>query len=163
MTRCVLFLAVAGLLLACGRATVATTPSVTAPTSVETWHRVEFQIAGVPSVANPFDPEQIRLDATLVAPSGRTLTIPAFWTEDYRYNLIAGEEYHEKLGTQGWRLRFTPEEVGEYRLSVSLALGTNSPQPFVQSRFSVTARLGTRGTGPAEPPAFRRTSATPDR
>jgi hypothetical protein len=139
MTRCVLFLAVAGLLLACGRATVATTPSVTAPTSVETWHRVEFQIAGVPSVANPFDPEQIRLDATLVAPSGRTLTIPAFWTEDYRYNLIAGEEYHEKLGTQGWRLRFTPEEVGEYRLSVSLALGTNSPQPFVQSRFSVTA------------------------
>lgn len=139
MSRRILCLVVAGLVLACGRAGRAADASLTPPSTIQTWRRAEFQISGVPSVANPFDPDQIRVDATVVSPSGRTLKVPAFWTEDYRYNLVAGEEYAEALGTKGWRLRFTPEEVGSYRLSLHLALGNGDAREIAQSRFDVVA------------------------
>jgi hypothetical protein len=39
----------------------------------------EFAIVNVPTAANPFDPDNIRLDATFTLPSGRLMVVPAFW------------------------------------------------------------------------------------
>jgi hypothetical protein len=139
MIRFLATFAIAGLLLACGRPGLAADVTLTPPSTIQAWRPAEFQVAGVPTVANPFDPDQIRVDAVIVSPSGRSLKVPAFWTEDYRYNLIAGEEHAEALGTQGWRLRFTPEEVGPHRLSLHLAVGSDTARPVVQSAFSVAA------------------------
>ncbi|NQT51194.1 hypothetical protein HQ576_04055, partial [bacterium] len=40
---------------------------------------VEFRVDGVPKAANPFDPAIVRVDAEVVAPSGRELRVPAFY------------------------------------------------------------------------------------
>jgi hypothetical protein len=43
------------------------------------WQRLEFGISNVPSAANPFDPDVIRLDAMFTLPSGGSIAVPAFW------------------------------------------------------------------------------------
>jgi hypothetical protein len=130
---------IAGLLLTGVKATLAANVTLSAPTSLQTWQRIEFQISGLPSVANPFDPDLIRVDATVLSPSGRSLRVPAFWTEDYRYDLIAGEEHPKSLGTQGWRLRLTAEEIGVHQIVLTVALGNGDAREVAQTSFTVTA------------------------
>jgi hypothetical protein len=139
MTRSLLILVVVGLVAACARTGRAADAAITPPATIQTWRPAEFQISGIPAAANPFDPDQIRVDAVVVSPSGRSLKIPAFWTEDYRYNLIAGEEHAEALGTKGWRLRFTPEEVGAHRISLHLVVGDGAARVVAPSGFTVAA------------------------
>jgi hypothetical protein len=52
-------------------------------TSGPLWHRLEFEILNVPAAANPFDPDSIRLDVAFTLPSGRIVTVPAFWYQGY--------------------------------------------------------------------------------
>ncbi|MBI3119280.1 MAG: DUF5060 domain-containing protein, partial [Candidatus Hydrogenedentes bacterium] len=75
----------------------------------------EFRVSGVPSAANPFDPDEIAVDVVFGTPSGRQLRVPAFWYEPYRRALEDGKEELLREAGGEWRLRFTPEEVGEYR------------------------------------------------
>ena len=54
------------------------------------WQRTEFQILNPPPASNPFDPEVIRLDAEFTLPSGRLMTVPAFWYQPYQRGLSSG-------------------------------------------------------------------------
>ena len=113
-------------------------------TSAQLWQRLEFCVTNVPSAANPFDPDQIRLDATFTLPSGKTMTVPAFWFQDYQRGLSGGYEYLTAVGSPQWRLRFTPVEPGTY--SVSLIIQTNN-QPYgspVVTNFTVPAGVVSR-------------------
>ncbi|HLZ53001.1 MAG TPA: cellulase family glycosylhydrolase, partial [Verrucomicrobiae bacterium] len=92
-------------------------------TSAQLWQRLEFGITNVPAATNPFDPDQIRLDATFTLPSGKMMTVPAFWYQGYQRGLSGGYEYLTAVGSPQWRLRFTPPESGTY--SLSLAIQTN--------------------------------------
>ncbi|HKW31139.1 MAG TPA: DUF5060 domain-containing protein, partial [Verrucomicrobiae bacterium] len=119
--------AVVGLLLVCLWEFVS--PAQSAPrfiqlTSALLWQRLEFGITNVPAATNPFDPDVIRLDATFTLPSGKTMTVPAFWYQGYQRGLSGGYEYLIAVGPPQWRLRFTPPESGAY--SVSLAIQTNN-------------------------------------
>ena len=108
---------------------------------------MEFCITNVPTVTNPFDPDQIRLDATFTLPSGRTMTVPAFWYQEYQRSWSGGYEILTAVGLPQWRLRFTPPEVGTY--SLSLAVQTNNhpyiapaPTNFVVPFVSPPAQFG---------------------
>ncbi|MBI2496861.1 MAG: DUF5060 domain-containing protein [Opitutae bacterium] len=115
-------------------------PDVTlTPTGTpQIWQHTEFVIQGVPESANNFDPDKIRLDAVVTTPSGRQLVVPAYWTEGFTGTIANGEERIQPDGSSGWRLRLTPTEAGEHKLTLQLGRNAQTPQPVAESRFTVT-------------------------
>ncbi|MBI5009241.1 MAG: DUF5060 domain-containing protein, partial [Bacteroidia bacterium] len=64
---------------------------------------------------NPFDPDQIKVDAVFHTPDGKQFLVPGFFYQDYKhksYNEI------EKTGSPVWKIRFTPATEGEYKFEV---------------------------------------------
>lgn len=86
--------------------------------SIYSVYTVDFNLNR--SYDNPYDPGQIDVQARFVAPSGRTITIPAFWFQDF--NVSPGTQTWEQYvpaGSPKWRIRFMPEEAGAYTLNIS--------------------------------------------
>jgi len=65
------------------------------------------------SYSNPFDPDQVDIRATFTSPGGRSRTVNGFY-DDYR-------------SRDQWKVRFAPDEVGQWkcRLSVTDSSGTS--------------------------------------
>jgi hypothetical protein len=114
-------------------------PQIIQLNPAQSWQRLEFTLTNIPAATNPFDPDVIRVDATFTLPSSKTMTVPAFWHQNYQRSLPSGYEYDTPIGSPGWRLRFTPPESGSY--TVSMTIRTNG-QPYrapVNTNFVVSA------------------------
>jgi len=105
--------------------------------TLKVWQRSEFSISQIPAVENPFDPDQIAIDALITAPSGAKYRIPAFWMQPYSRALVDGYETITEVGDPGWRLRFTPSEAGTYQLQLLLSQNNEEPQEVRQTTFEV--------------------------
>jgi hypothetical protein len=81
--------------------------------------RVEIPVEGVPESGNPFDPDEISVDAELKAPSGKVLAIPAYWHADYTRKLEGRREVLRESGKPLWRVRFVPLEEGRHTVRVA--------------------------------------------
>src|SRR4051812_39818828 len=68
--------------------------------------------------ANPYDPDQVTVNAHIILPDGSTQEIALFWCQDYTRALVKGEEILRRAGTPEWRLRFTPRQVGRYSYEI---------------------------------------------
>lgn len=101
------------------------------------WQRAEFRIADAPTSANNFDPDLIRLDATITAPSGEQRTIPGFWFQAYTPALVNEAEELTPRGEPEWRLRFTPTESGEHTLTLAVSLHGAPATTLASTRFTV--------------------------
>ena len=128
-------------------------PQISQLTPPQLWQRLEFSIGNVPSAANPFDPDVIRLDARFTLPSGGATTVPAFWYQGYQRSLSGGYESDVQAGAPGWRLRFTPPEAGSYTISLSVSTNGQPSGGRVITNFSVPAgplpaRFGYVGIAP---------------
>jgi len=81
---------------------------------------VTFRLAA--SYANPYDPDDIRVDATITFPDGSVVTAPAFYSEPFRPNRGVAQMTlwvpYESAGTPCWKVRFAPPLPGEYSLSL---------------------------------------------
>jgi hypothetical protein len=71
---------------------------------------------------NPFDPEDIAVEAKFIDPKGQTLTVPAFWYAPYRRQ--PGSDGSIGMapvpdGKPGFRLRFAPPTIGQWKMSVT--------------------------------------------
>lgn len=86
------------------------------------WQRTDFAITGTPAANNPFDPDEIALDADITTPSGKHQRVPAFWCQAYSSALVSGTEQLTPLGQPGWQLRYVPTEVGDYSIALQLSL-----------------------------------------
>ena len=64
---------------------------------------------------NPFDPDQIRVEADFRMPDGKKVTVPGFFYQEYYLN--AGNKI-EKVGEPVWKVRFTPVFAGKYSFYV---------------------------------------------
>jgi len=109
-------------------ATVNAISSVSALTeTVGRYERYEAAIDLDAAFSNPYDPLEIRVEAQFTAPSGTVLTVPAFYYRDFTYN---GSRV-SATDDVSWRVRFTPQEVGDYSYTVSAtaANGTVSSEP----------------------------------
>jgi len=84
------------------------------------WNRLECRASGVPVVPNPFDPDQIRVDANITLPSGKVMVVPAFWYQSYQRALVNGREQLTPNGNPDWRVRFFLPESGVYTLSITV-------------------------------------------
>lgn len=124
-----LLLCILSLLLACS-ASYAAPPTVTvrpvpADKPPATYGHLEFSVTvsgGASPYGNPFDPEEIAVDAIFAGPGGRILRIPGFWHEAFRRETRqdggiemvpagAGEK-------SGFRVRVAPTAAGRWTLTV---------------------------------------------
>lgn len=64
---------------------------------------------------NPFDPDQIKVDAHFVSPDGKQIIVPGFFYQEYRQNI---NNRLDKVGAPVWKVRFTPTMTGEYKYQV---------------------------------------------
>ncbi len=81
---------------------------------------VEFRLSGIPQNGNPFDPDQLRVEAAFELPEGEMLEVPAFWYRAYSRRLEGNREVLSTAKTPEWRLRFLPQVGGPHRLTVSV-------------------------------------------
>ncbi len=63
---------------------------------------------------NPFNPTETAIDAIFTTPSGKTVTVPAFWYQTFDRQLIDGAEKLSPASRAEWRVRFAAQEVGEH-------------------------------------------------
>ncbi len=116
---------------------------------------VEFTLDLVASYENPFDPEQIAVDATFRTPSGATEHVPGFYYQGFQAEYDDGHELLSTDGGPSWKVRYTPREFGRYQATFQVrdrsGQEASSKTEFrcVGSETKGFARLGTRtGGGP---------------
>ena len=69
---------------------------------------------------NPFDPAQIDVVASFTSPTGKTVSVPAFYYRDFTRRLTGlGEELLVPLGPSCWLVRFAPSELGPWSVTLS--------------------------------------------
>lgn len=104
------------------------------------WREAEFRLVDGPTAHNPFDPDELALDATFAGPGGRRTTVPVFWYQDFSRRLVDGREVLTPRGNAEWHVRFTPTQAGEYEVTVTATrAGVTAPAPVASLRFTVPA------------------------
>lgn len=98
---------------------------------------ITIETSGV-ALANPFDPREVDLVGVFHAPSGRTVTVPAFYYLPYdRSRTGGGEEVLTRAGEGQFRVRFASREVGEHTYEVATRDGKGQ-RVLGRGRFGVS-------------------------
>ncbi len=87
------------------------------------FQRVEIAVSGMPSAANPFDPDSVALDLTVTDPAGQSVQVPGFFYRPFTRKL---ERRREQLTPQGegkWLLRWLPTRPGHHVLKAVATVG----------------------------------------
>ncbi len=78
------------------------------------YEKLELSVDLGASYQNPFDADEVRLDAVFVSPAGKQYTVPGFFMADYRREVRDGSEAMLPQGGGAWKVRFAPRETGRY-------------------------------------------------
>jgi Domain of unknown function (DUF5060) len=99
---------------------------------VKIYDVVELTAEIAASYNNPFDPDQISIEAKVTAPDGKVLSVPGFFYAPMRLETEASRERLKPAGAPDFRVRYTPTTVGNYRLIVQVTdrSGTVKSQPI---------------------------------
>ncbi len=83
---------------------------------------------GIGAIANPYDPDEIAVDARVTLPGGREITTPCFWRQEGKlyYERRPSEDRSRSVewerfrptGPAGWCLRYNPREPGVHRVEI---------------------------------------------
>ena len=68
--------------------------------------------------ANPFDPDEVSVTATIETPDGKTNTIDGFHSREYYRTVTPTGEEILPQGPPQWKIRYAPRRVGTYRYSL---------------------------------------------
>jgi hypothetical protein len=105
------------------RAVTDVTPMTIVPRQ---WEKFEIMIELDATFNNPYDPQDIRLDAQFESPSGETMVVPGFYYQDFNFTIANGTQTMRPDGDPTWRVRFTPTEAGAWRYRVIATTPTSS-------------------------------------
>lgn len=108
------------------------------------WEPGTFLLEETPEIGNPFDPDSIAVDVVFTPPSGKTLTLPGFWYQDYTRAEVDGVERLTAKGAPGWRVRFTPVEAGAHTYVARVTV-ENRVAAETAGAFVVEARRDAKG------------------
>lgn len=103
-----------------------------ATNSVGLYEKIEFRFEVSGGWNNPFDPDEVEVSLQLAAPGEQSLTVPAFYCQDYeRKRLESAGRVRDWLYPRGnpcWKARFAPMQTGDYSAVgiVKEASGTRS-------------------------------------
>ncbi len=116
---CVPFLALLALLSCVQAAPTVAVRALPSP-GLSAYGQAEWVVALDKIYSNPFDPDEIALDAAFTGPKGQVLRLPGFWFQGFRRQANAdGSETLLPQGSPEWRVRFCPPAPGRWRLVVS--------------------------------------------
>ncbi len=111
--------------------TLSTQLGLTAPTAAaRAFEPIELGLTTDGSFANPYDPAQAELNVSFTSPTGKTMTVPAFWYQDFDRVTL------KPKGAAGWRVRFTPTSAGRWNASAAFARPSLKSAPL---SFNVAA------------------------
>jgi len=129
--------ALAGLQLADDRALAIRSTALDRVT-VEVFSPVELAADIAATYDNPFDPDQVAVDAQITDADGRTVDVPGFYYVPLRRDVKRNVERLAVAGPAGFRVRYTPAKAGRYRmvLKVTDRSGTVRSEPV---EFTATA------------------------
>lgn len=125
-----------------------------AQSSVGRYGKLEIQISFSGTYSNGFDPDQVAVDAEFTAPNRQIIRVPGFYFQDYSRALKDGREVLTPKGRPGWRVRFSPVQLGEYRAVITVRDSTGAVAHSRQIPFKCVA---------SNNPGFIRRSATDNR
>lgn len=86
-------------------------------THTQVGDRIEARVQLAREYDNPFDPQEIVVDAIIALPSGSTLSVPAFWNRDTTRALVNGREVISATGAGYFQLRYAPLETGTHQIT----------------------------------------------
>jgi hypothetical protein len=114
--------------------------------AIHSFERIEWLVDPQAKYANPFDPDEIAIDATLSGPGGRTIKLPAFWSRNFTGNTF-GFDDHSKATPTGdgeWVVRFCAPATGTWSMQVVIRdrTGERRCEPI---QFEVVSRDDTSG------------------
>ncbi len=70
---------------------------------------------------NPYNFEDLLLQAEFTGPSGKKTVVDGFYFQDYRLNIgYTNNDGQEEVGEPTWKVRFTPTELGKYTYVVTV-------------------------------------------
>ncbi len=84
--------------------------------TVETYSLLEVRADVAATYENPFDPEQVAVDAEVTRPDGTVATVPGFYDVPMRLELRSGVERVRPAGPARFSIRYTPTVPGRHRL-----------------------------------------------
>ena len=90
------------------------------PAALATYELVEFKVPVSGTTLqelSPYRATELALDAEITMPSGKTMRVPGFYTQDYAANDSGATPVD---GAKGWRIRFSGPEPGLYKGKVEL-------------------------------------------
>ncbi|SDM43684.1 Por secretion system C-terminal sorting domain-containing protein [Catalinimonas alkaloidigena] len=101
-------------------------------TTVPVFGRAEATFSLSTSYTNPYDPDEVQVDALISTPSGATLTMPCFYHVPTTFNATGDGWNAPDVNAATWQLRFTPMEVGAYSVTIQVTeasglAGTSAP------------------------------------
>ncbi|WP_165231838.1 DUF5060 domain-containing protein [Aquisphaera insulae] len=85
---------------------------------VSTFTAVDLVADVAATYDNPFDPEQIAVDAEVSAPDGSKLVVPGFFFAPMRSESRSSRERIVRDGPPGFRVRYAPAMVGTHRIAL---------------------------------------------
>ena len=91
-------------------------------TVVEQYEKFEVEVDLMAAYDNPYDFDQIRLSAVFTGPNSQQVTVDGFFKEDFLINSSGGLT----PDGQGFKVRFSPMEVGTWTYEVSIEDSTGS-------------------------------------
>ncbi len=104
------------------------------------FEKLELTFSLTREVRNPFDPDEIQIDATFVDTAGMAKSVPAFHHQDFTHRLENGREELTPAGPAAWKVRFAPTTLGhhEYFLTVTHKPADGEPERLVTGRRAFT-------------------------
>jgi len=84
------------------------------------YEKLELTVDASAAYDNPFDPDQVRLDAEFTTPAGKRLVVPGFFMVAFERQTQARGELLVPLDRGAWRVRFTPRESGPHTWRLTL-------------------------------------------
>lgn len=88
--------------------------------STERYGRLELTVDLGATYDNPYDPDDIALDAIFTTPSGKELTVPGFLMVEQQREVLDDNELMVPQDNGVWKVRFAPVETGRYGYQLRL-------------------------------------------
>lgn len=86
---------------------------------VPLYGKCEIDVALAGTWDNPYDPDQIALDATVTTASGRSYTMPGFFMVPQRRERVGTEDLMLPEGEGLWKVRLAATETGPMRVTLT--------------------------------------------